>query len=98
MDALLAGEELIGTLKVVAIGEERETWNVVAETKGGDPNNVIVVRFRLIMIALHDMINGHHPLPPPLPPRIVIIIIIILLLLFYFDILKLNRVIVRSPS
>lgn len=43
VDALSAGEELIGTLKVVAIGEERETWNIVAETKGGDPNNVIVV-------------------------------------------------------
>lgn len=54
MDALLAGEELIGTFKVVAIGEERETWNIVAETKGGDPNNVIVV----IIISVSVLSGG----------------------------------------
>lgn len=54
VDALLAGEELIGTFKVVAIGEERETWNIVAETKGGDPNNVIVV----IIFCVHCIAPG----------------------------------------
>lgn len=47
--ALGRGKSLSGLLKVVAIGEERETWNVAAETKKGHPNNVIVVRIRLIL-------------------------------------------------
>lgn len=41
---LQAGEKLSADFLVDAIGEDRTTWNVIAETKGGDPGNVIVVR------------------------------------------------------
>jgi len=40
---LQAGETLSVDFMVDAIGEYRQTWNVIAETKGGDPKNVIVV-------------------------------------------------------
>ncbi|VUC30241.1 unnamed protein product [Clonostachys rosea] len=38
-----AGEELEVTLIVDAISEDRETWNIIAETKEGDPDNVILL-------------------------------------------------------
>ncbi|KAH7312648.1 hypothetical protein B0I35DRAFT_437457 [Stachybotrys elegans] len=40
---LIAGEELTVTLLVDALFEDRETWNVFAETIEGDPDNVIVL-------------------------------------------------------
>lgn len=46
---LAAGEVLNATLLVDSIAEDRETWNVIAETKGGDPDNVIVVCESLIL-------------------------------------------------
>ncbi|TDZ33193.1 putative lipoprotein aminopeptidase LpqL [Colletotrichum spinosum] len=42
-ERLAAGEALEVTLLVDAVWDERETWNIIAETKEGDPNNVIVL-------------------------------------------------------
>lgn len=41
------GEEITVTLIVDSFWEDRQTWNVFAETKTGDPNNVVMVRFAL---------------------------------------------------
>lgn len=38
-----AGEKLSANLIVDAISDERETWNVISETKVGDPNKVIML-------------------------------------------------------
>ncbi|CAG9944073.1 unnamed protein product [Clonostachys rosea f. rosea IK726] len=38
-----AGEELTVTLLVDATAEDRESWNIISETKQGDPNNVIML-------------------------------------------------------
>lgn len=40
---LTAGEDLKVRLLVDAITEERETWNVISETKQGDPNSVVML-------------------------------------------------------
>lgn len=40
---LEAGQNLQATLWIDAVSEYRESWNVIAETKGGDPDNVVVV-------------------------------------------------------
>lgn len=40
---LAAGEELIVNLLVDAIFDERESWNIISETKEGDPNNVVML-------------------------------------------------------
>ncbi|OLN95802.1 Aminopeptidase Y 1 [Colletotrichum chlorophyti] len=40
---LAAGETLEVTLLVDAIWDTRQTWNIISETKEGDPNNVIVL-------------------------------------------------------
>ncbi|KAM7182863.1 hypothetical protein V8F20_012820 [Naviculisporaceae sp. PSN 640] len=40
---LTAGESLTANLLVDAIAEDRETWNVISETKEGDPNKVIML-------------------------------------------------------
>lgn len=40
---LQAGEELTVRLYVDAVIEERETYNIISETKEGDPNNVIIL-------------------------------------------------------
>ncbi|KAK5624805.1 hypothetical protein RRF57_000522 [Xylaria bambusicola] len=42
-DRLAANEEVVVELYVDAIFEERTTWNIIAETKQGDPNNVIML-------------------------------------------------------
>jgi len=38
-----AGETVEVTLIVDAVAEQRESWNIIAETKEGDPNNVIML-------------------------------------------------------
>lgn len=38
-----AGETVEVTLIVDAVAEERESWNIISETKEGDPNNVIML-------------------------------------------------------
>jgi aminopeptidase Y len=40
-EAANAGEELEVTLVVDAVAEDRESWNIISETKEGDPNSVI---------------------------------------------------------
>jgi aminopeptidase Y len=42
-EAVSAGESLEVTLVVDAVAEDRQTWNIIAETKEGDPNSVIVL-------------------------------------------------------
>ncbi|KXH43282.1 peptidase family M28 [Colletotrichum nymphaeae SA-01] len=54
---LTAGEEVIVTLIVDAIFEERETWNVISETKEGDPNKVIMLGAHLDSVLEGPGIN-----------------------------------------
>lgn len=54
---LAEGEELVVTLLVDSIFEERETWNVIAETKEGDPNNVIMLGAHLDGVQAGPGIN-----------------------------------------
>lgn len=42
-EAVTAGESLEVNLIVDAIAEDRESWNIISETKEGDPNSVIVL-------------------------------------------------------
>lgn len=51
------GEELVVKLYVDAVFEERETWNVISETKEGDPNNVIVLGAHLDSVQAGPGIN-----------------------------------------
>ncbi|KAK4164688.1 putative aminopeptidase [Cladorrhinum sp. PSN259] len=52
-----AGETLTVNLLVDAIAEIRETWNVIAETKEGDPNNVIMLGAHLDSVQQGPGIN-----------------------------------------
>ncbi|KAG7117544.1 Leucine aminopeptidase 2 like protein [Verticillium longisporum] len=54
---LAAGETLSVKLFVDAVYEERETWNVIAETKEGDPNNVIVLGAHLDSVPAGPGVN-----------------------------------------
>lgn len=40
---LAAGESLQVTLLVDSIAQERPSWNIISETKEGDPNNVVML-------------------------------------------------------
>jgi len=40
---LAAGEEVVVNLLVDSIIEERESWNIIVETKKGDPNKVVML-------------------------------------------------------
>jgi hypothetical protein len=40
---LAGGEALAATLVVDSVSEFRESWNIISETKQGDPNNVIML-------------------------------------------------------
>lgn len=51
------GEDLTVTLVVDAIVEPRETWNVLAETKAGDPNAVIMLGAHLDSVQAGPGIN-----------------------------------------
>ncbi|TDZ37088.1 Aminopeptidase Y [Colletotrichum trifolii] len=55
--ALATGEEVTVTLIVDAISEERETWNVISETKEGDPNKVIMLGAHLDSVLEGPGIN-----------------------------------------
>jgi aminopeptidase Y len=46
------GEIVEAEFLVDAIGEQRKTWNLIAETKDGDPENVIVVGLVLTTYTL----------------------------------------------
>jgi len=54
---LAAGEELTVTLLVDSIFEDRETWNVIAETKEGDADNVIFLGAHLDSVQAGPGIN-----------------------------------------
>jgi Zn-dependent M28 family amino/carboxypeptidase len=54
---LSAGEDLIVELFIDVIFEERESWNLIAETKVGDPNNVIMLGAHLDSVQAGPGIN-----------------------------------------
>lgn len=54
---LAAGEELVVNLLVDSIFEERESWNVFAETKEGDPDNVVFLGAHLDSVQAGPGIN-----------------------------------------
>ncbi|KAK4504146.1 hypothetical protein PRZ48_005062 [Zasmidium cellare] len=43
LERLNGGEEIEGMLGVESIIENRTTYNIIADTKGGDPNNILVL-------------------------------------------------------
>ncbi|KAK3345856.1 hypothetical protein B0T25DRAFT_265092 [Lasiosphaeria hispida] len=54
---LAAGEDLRPTLLVDAIVETRESWNIISETKTGDPNKVVMVGAHLDSVQEGPGIN-----------------------------------------
>lgn len=54
---LIAGEALTINLLVDSVFEERESWNIISETKEGDPNNVIVLGAHLDSVQAGPGIN-----------------------------------------
>lgn len=54
---LAAGEDVSVTLLVDAVSETRETWNVIVETKQGDPNKVIMLGAHLDSVQKGAGIN-----------------------------------------
>lgn len=55
--SLTDGEEVTVTLLVDSIFEERETWNVIAETKAGDADNVIFLGAHLDSVQAGPGVN-----------------------------------------
>ena len=56
-ERLAAGEDLVVNLLVDSIFEERETWNVISETKEGDPNSVIMLGAHLDSVQAGPGVN-----------------------------------------
>ncbi|KAI3322229.1 peptidase family M28 [Xylariaceae sp. AK1471] len=54
---LSAGEDLTVELFIDALFEERESWNLIVETKAGDPNNVIMLGAHLDSVQVGPGIN-----------------------------------------
>lgn len=54
---LEAGEEVVVKLYVDSVFEERETFNIIAETKEGDPDNVIVLGAHLDSVQAGAGVN-----------------------------------------
>ncbi|TQV90945.1 peptidase-like protein [Cordyceps javanica] len=54
---LSAGEDLKVTLTIDAIFEQRPGWNVISETKQGDPNNVVMLGAHLDSVQAGPGIN-----------------------------------------
>ncbi|KAJ2983683.1 hypothetical protein NQ176_g524 [Zarea fungicola] len=52
-----AGETLHATLIVQSSIEERESWNIIVETKEGDPNNVVMLGAHLDSVRVGSGIN-----------------------------------------
>lgn len=55
--SLTDGDEVTVTLLVDSIFEERETWNVIAETKAGDPDNVVFLGAHLDSVQAGPGVN-----------------------------------------
>lgn len=56
-EKLGAGETLEVTLLVDSILEERESWNIISETKEGDPNNVVMLGAHLDSVQAGPGVN-----------------------------------------
>ncbi|KAI0541129.1 aminopeptidase Y [Xylaria digitata] len=56
-ESLVAGEEVVVELYVDAIFEQRKTWNIIAETKQGDPNNVVMLGAHLDSVQAGPGVN-----------------------------------------
>jgi aminopeptidase Y len=54
---LSAGEELKATLLVDSILEDRETWNIISETREGDPDNVVMLGAHLDSVPAGPGVN-----------------------------------------
>lgn len=55
--ALADGKEVVVSLLVDSVSEERETWNVIAETKEGDPDNVVFLGAHLDSVPAGPGVN-----------------------------------------
>ncbi|KAI1281139.1 peptidase family M28 [Xylaria sp. FL0933] len=56
-EKLAAGEEVVVELFVDAIFEKRTTWNIIAETKQGDPNNIVMLGAHLDSVQAGPGVN-----------------------------------------
>ncbi|KAI3331363.1 peptidase family M28 [Ustulina deusta] len=56
-EKLVAGEEVVVELFVDAVFDHRKTWNIIAETKQGDPNNVVMLGAHLDSVQAGPGIN-----------------------------------------
>ncbi|KAI0429828.1 aminopeptidase Y [Xylaria sp. FL1042] len=56
-EKLAAGEEVVVELFVDALFEERTTWNIIAETKQGDPDNVVMLGAHLDSVQAGPGVN-----------------------------------------
>ncbi|KAI0203744.1 peptidase family M28 [Astrocystis sublimbata] len=54
---LASGKEVVVELFIDAVFEERRSWNVIAETKAGDPNNVVMLGAHLDSVLAGAGIN-----------------------------------------
>ncbi|GAP87295.1 putative peptidase family M28 [Rosellinia necatrix] len=54
---LAAGEEVVVELFIDALFEERKSWNIIAETKEGDPDNVVMLGAHLDSVQAGAGIN-----------------------------------------
>lgn len=56
-ERLAAGEDLKVTLIIDSVAEQRPSWNIISETKQGDPNNVVMVGAHLDSVPAGPGIN-----------------------------------------
>ena len=54
---LAEGEELVVTLLVDSVFEDRESWNIFSETKAGDPENVVMLGAHLDSVQAGPGVN-----------------------------------------
>ena len=54
---LAAGEDLEVTLTIDSVAEQRPSWNIISETKEGDPNNVVMLGAHLDSVQAGPGVN-----------------------------------------
>lgn len=54
---ILAGEEVVVTLLVDSVFDTRESWNIFADTKEGDPNSLVVIGAHLDSVQAGAGVN-----------------------------------------
>ncbi|KAI5856945.1 hypothetical protein BZA05DRAFT_162420 [Tricharina praecox] len=59
IEQLAAGEKLVGELDIDSFAEDRVSYNVIAQTKSGDPNKVVVVGAHSDSVPLGPGINDN---------------------------------------